>query len=816
MFPIKYIENNLVFNHDGECFAYYELTPYNYSFLSPEEKYMVHDNFRQLIAQNRDGKIHALQIATEDSLRAVQERSKKGITGRLKEIACKKVDEQTEALVEMIGENQIDYRFFLGFKLLVNEEEISFKGMRKSAAMTFADFIYEVNHKLMGDFVSMSNDEINRFLKMEKLLESKISRRFQFRRLDKNDFGYLLEHIYGNTGVAYSDYSYDLPIKKSKRETLVKRYDLIRPTRCMIEENQRYLKIEREDQTTFVAYFTINNIVGELDFPSSEIFYYQQQQFTFPVSTSMNVEIVTNKKALTTVRNKKKELKDLDNHAWESNNETGSNVMDALDSVNELETNLDQSKESMYKLSYVIRVAADTLEELKRRCDEVKDFYDDLNVKLVRPFGDMLGLHGEFIPSSKRYINDYIQYVTSDFLAGLGFGATQQLGETDGIYIGYNLDTGKNVYLKPSLAAQGVKGSVTNALAAAFLGSLGGGKSFCNNLIIYYAVLFGGKAVIVDPKSERGNWQETIPDIAQEIKIVNLTSEDKNRELLDPYVIMKRTKDAESLAIDILTFLTGISSRDGEKFPVLRRAIRSVTQSKKRGLLRVIDELRKDGSLVAENIADHIESMTDYDFAHLLFSDGDVEQSISLDRQLNIIQVADLVLPDKDTKFEEYTTMELLSVAMLIVISTFALDFIHSDRSIFKMVDLDEAWTFLQVAQGKALSNKLIRAGRSMNAAVYFVTQNSGDVDDEKMKNNIGLKFAFRSTDIKEIKNTLEFFGVDKEDEGNQKRLRDLENGQCLFQDLYGRVGVIQIHPVFSDLFHAFDTRPPVQTEETR
>ena len=56
MFPIKYIENNLVFNHDGECFAYYELTPYNYSFLSPDEKYMVHDNFRQLIAQTVTGK----------------------------------------------------------------------------------------------------------------------------------------------------------------------------------------------------------------------------------------------------------------------------------------------------------------------------------------------------------------------------------------------------------------------------------------------------------------------------------------------------------------------------------------------------------------------------------------------------------------------------------------------------------------------------------------------------------------------------------------------------------------------------------------
>ncbi|MBO3282342.1 ATP/GTP-binding protein, partial [Intestinimonas butyriciproducens] len=114
-----------------------------------------------------------------------------------------------------------------------------------------------------------------------------------------------------------------------------------------------------------------------------------------------------------TVRNKKKELKDLDNHAWQNDSETSTNVVDALDSVNELESTLDQSKESMYKLSYVVRVTAPDLEELKRRCNEVKDFYDDLNVKLVRPFGDMLGLHGEFLPASKRYLNDYIQYVTS-------------------------------------------------------------------------------------------------------------------------------------------------------------------------------------------------------------------------------------------------------------------------------------------------------------------------------------------------------------------------------------------------------------------
>ena len=91
MFPIKYIDNNLVWNKDNEVFAYYELIPYNYSFLSAEQKFIVHDSFRQLIAQSREGKIHALQIATESSIRSMQEQSKKLVTGKLKEVACQTV-----------------------------------------------------------------------------------------------------------------------------------------------------------------------------------------------------------------------------------------------------------------------------------------------------------------------------------------------------------------------------------------------------------------------------------------------------------------------------------------------------------------------------------------------------------------------------------------------------------------------------------------------------------------------------------------------------------------------------------------------------
>ena len=281
--------------------------------------------------------------------------------------------------------------------------------------------------------------------------------------------------------------------------------------------------------------------------------------------------------------------------------------------------------------------------------------------------------------------------------------------------------------------------------------------------------------------------------------------------MLLPFVIMGSVKDSESLATDILAFLTGIPGGDGNRFPLLRKAVRNVAESEKRGLVHVIDELREMNTEQSCLIAEHIDSFRDYDFAQLLFSDGNVTRTIGLDSLMNIIQVQDLVLPGENERPEEYTSMERLSLAMMMVISTFALDFIHSDRGIYKVVDIDEAWSFLRVAQGKILSDRLARAGRSMQSGVYFVTQNSDDVGDEKMKNNIGLKFAFRSTDIVEIKKTLAFFGLDSEDPENQKWLSRLQNGQCMMQDPRGHVGILQVDPVFAHLHGAFDTRPPLE-----
>ena len=95
----------------------------------------MHDSFRQLIAQNRDGKIHALQISTESSIRSAQRAFQNEVTGKLKAVAYDKIDQQTDALISMIGENQVNYRFFIGFKLLLNDQEFSMKSLTVEAKM---------------------------------------------------------------------------------------------------------------------------------------------------------------------------------------------------------------------------------------------------------------------------------------------------------------------------------------------------------------------------------------------------------------------------------------------------------------------------------------------------------------------------------------------------------------------------------------------------------------------------------------------------------------------------------------------------------
>lgn len=820
-FPIKYIENNLIKNGKGDWWAYYRLEPYNYSFLSQNEKMQSFYKLSQLLTQTKKGDIHFLQLSVDENMRAAMERSKKCVSsGALAETAYKRIEMQTEVLIDGVlfeepesdrdipfftGETQIDYRFYVGFRLVPFDEDL------KSKINFYKQMFLNLNHSLAFDYYSVPKEEIERYMRIENLTYSRISSLFNFSPVDPEEIAYICEHLNGLQGLSLDDYVFPYSLEDYPDCKKVQTYDLLKLDNVLIRETPKHLCLESENGTQYVAYLSYSDLVGENEFPGCEVLFSQQSVLHCSVDTSIKLRVIPNKTAIKDVRNKKKTLNDMDNHAADSGNDTEMQVYEALDDVKDLEAYLQETKDVMFEMSYLVRVTASDQQTLEKNVNEVRDFYDGFNIKLERSAGDMFVYHSEFFPSAERK-NTIVRRVDSTFVASLGFGAAQDIGEKEGIAIGYIPSSDRFFYLKPWLAAQGVDGAITNSLSAAFIGSLGWGKSFSSNLLLYLSVLYGAWAVVLDPKSERGLWAEMLPEIADYINIINLTSDEKNRGILDPFLLMRKVTDAENLALDILSFLLGISIRDSQKYPALRRAIKNVGQKDTRGLLLVIDELRKENTDVSIALADHIEGFVDIGLAQLLFSDGTNKNTISFDKQLNIIQIADLVLPDKSTNIEDYTPTEMLSVTMMIVISTFCLDFIHSGSDQFKIVDIDEAWSLLNINQGRILSNKLVREGRSMNAGSWFSTQNAKDIDDESIKNNIGMFFVFHSEDEEEIEHALKLLGLDYEDEGNKSMISSLGVGECVMKDIYGRINKVKFECLLPDLKHAFNTKPKMKS----
>lgn len=824
-FPIKYFEGNLVFSQDDTCWAYYEIPGFNYDYLDDNEKFIQFQKAQAFFWQiNAD--THCLIVPNYSSIREKHENFKSKLSGTLMPAAIKHTDDAANRLEELLGDEATEYRFFVGVKLAKPDREKS--NLLEDIKETIKGFLNNVNEKAGLEAPEILEEEIIRYQKNERRTFNKIYARYNAIRASELDIQWIIRRNFyrgigkppvlknwsPNYSVKYKEYEED--DVKIRRPLY---YDILRLAEGKIDETSKrslkiYQNIRGEEHTGHCAFLTIANVPYEMEFPGEE-WLYAIQGLDFPVEISMRTETLENRKALSAIRNKQKELKDQDRHAMETGNDTGLTVVEGRAEAHQLEALLQKSRMPLIKTSITFCVSADEEEELKRRVDSLIDMYQDMMFQIEQPYGDQFLLFNDFLPGAKRYVKDYIHFMEPATVAGSMYGATKQLGDGEGFFIGSTGILDQPVYISPNRAAQSIKGAKTSALSASFTGSLGGGKSFSANLITYLSVLAGGKALVIDPKGERGNWTKDLQELVGQVNVINLSTDESDRGKLDPYSILRDRKDAKTLALDILTFLTGIQMNDSQRFPKLSRAVNEVTHGDNPCMNAIVENLLVQEDNIARSLGEHLQSFQELSFAQLLFGNGQVENPITLETAMNVLQIQNLQLPSADKKANEYNLSEMLSVAMMLPISSFALEFIHMDRGLFKVVLLDEAWAILNTMQGKHLASKLIREGRSMQAAIYLVTQNADDLLDEKMKNNIGMKFAFRSTDPNEIRNILEFFNL-KDTEYNRSTLRELQPGQCLFQDIHGRCGVVSINALFQDLFDAFDTRPPEKQVEDR
>jgi hypothetical protein len=391
------------------------------------------------------------------------------------------------------------------------------------------------------------------------------------------------------------------------------------------------------------------------------------------------------------------------------------------------------------------------------------------------------------------------------------FAATRILGDSEGPFIGTTGTLEKMVFLFLARACQ-----LNRSASAAFLGTLGGGKSFNANLLLYLTVLYGGKALIIDPKGERSNWKEDLPELAEHISISTLSAGDEDAGKLDPFLIYKdNLEEAGELALNIICEIYGYTSRSNQ-YDVIKEAIKITKQHETPCMSALAEVLRSfpeedEYCTVAKSLGRKILGLREVGMAKLLFGTGK-EKGLGFNKLLNIIQIQNLQMPDPSTPKADYTQEEMISTVLMLPIASFAKNFAMSDRRIFKVVLFDESWALNSTQMGIKLFNFLARMGRSLNAGCIFIGHSVKDLKGDGIKAAITYKFCFKAVVNEEVERVLDFLDLEITDE-NMEAIKGLGNGECLFQDLDGRVGKLKFEAVYGHLIKAFDTTPKGQEE---
>jgi hypothetical protein len=231
------------------------------------------------------------------------------------------------------------------------------------------------------------------------------------------------------------------------------------------------------------------------------------------------------------------------------------------------------------------------------------------------------------------------------------------------------------------------------------------------------------------------------------------------------------------------------------------RALKSGNPS----MAQMVEELHKDE--LGRDLAEYLMRIARLPLGKLVFGQGDGVRVP--DTGIILLQLEGLELPQE--KQRANGLRQEASVAVMSMTAILAEQFVLRGTGGFRVAALDEAWIWLRTDQGKALANRLERAGRSANAGIWFATQNPSDIDAEIL-NNVSVYVCLGTSDENETTLAIEALNLDTNDEGLrnilQARRSKALSGYGYMKDLEGRSGFIQFITPEEELVELFNTKP--------
>ena len=830
-FPIKYYDENIIFTEDG-CFGAFEINGVDYENKGKDNKIRLLEDLTNFLAD----------ITTEAKILIIPKKQDVNEIIRNNYKSMKKTDPLVD-LAEAYSEDVIEYlkkkeepkkfeddygneiiysKKAIDYKtiILIRFEDLKEKDILKNINQCLEYLLYSPKRaldSLLG--VRDTNILQSRVEALKKQSGAFIrgnESRVNLRPLKSNDVEWLYRRI-NKRGLGFRENKTNfIPLANFKADEVKKDIEidpLTKDIKCLFEgkisNEDRAIKILTEEGESYQSFLTLTEM-PDLRFPGSE-YIFTTQEFNFPVETCIHIKSLSKLESQKLVNRIKKKVESEINNAREANLDASEDTYIALSEVDDMEREVN-SRGKLAKATISFCISADNRETLESNVNKVMTLYNDFGFGIQRPIADQLKLYLEFIPGASRYTEDFTRLMSYRTIAGTGIGIRRAIGDDFGYYIAETGIVSMKVFLNMARACLENKSA-----SATFYGNLGTGKSFAANILVLVHVIFGGYALIFDPKGERNDWVKYLPWLEGLITTVKLTGDEKYRGMLDPFNIYKdNIEDAIELAVNIVSELNRLTPKDDE-FIVLKEAVVKIKEDGNKSMIRLIEILEEyssedELSHAARRLARKLRTNSSVGMSKLLFGTGK-EEAIDFDNRINILQIDNLKIPEIDTKKDDYTEEENLSNVLLMVMAQFGKKFALTPRNNLKIVLFDESWVLKNSVEGNKLYSFLTRMGRSLFTASIFNGHSVLDIPSEQVKNTISYKFCFRTNEIEEAKRMCEYLKIDVSEE-NINTILKLKNGECLFSDLDGRVAKIKFDPVFQEIIEAFNTTPKTKENQ--
>ncbi|MCY0870764.1 MAG: ATP-binding protein, partial [Firmicutes bacterium] len=361
--------------------------------------------------------------------------------------------------------------------------------------------------------------------------------------------------------------------------------------------------------------------------------------------------------------------------------------------------------------------------------------------------------------------------------------------------------------------------------AAAFLGTLGSGKSVGMKSAADTMLQWGAIGVVVDPKQAEYEclvrlWpRETVwwrfgfgSDLA-----------------FTPFRLGRNRRESKQFAAGFLAVLLNVGSDMQSQWSnnALNHALDRLYQGEKWDMAHYLaalaavhrdegcaDEERKAARLYHDTLA----RMQDDEQGRAIFGEDGADNRMDERARLIVVSIMGLEFPDAGQSPVHWRPGQRFAVAILYLITRIGfLRLMSAPPHVRKFFLIDEAWILRSIPEGRALIHTILLTGRSMNIVLLLGMQNpdvllpsaDGGANDD-IAANLGWIFVGRLLSDTQVRHAVQLLGLpdDVDQKEYRQQFESFEKGLGYLRDPYGRVGVVQIEVLDDELLQRFTTTP--------